>query len=124
MKTRVFCGLASHEVTCEKKKFVGSLYSRNSRKTIARVSVRNFVFSFFALPIFVRKAYSRASCKNASEGVFDEKHEKCNLNKNSNHESIKTLSKTYKIHKNIFEFDRQVIEYIHHIWTCKITQMK
>ena len=33
------------------------------------------------------------------------KHEKCNVNKNSKHENIKTLSKTYKILKNLFGFD-------------------
>ena len=70
------------------------------------------------------KAYSRASRKNASEGVFVEKHEKWNMNKNSKHESIKTLPKTYKILKNLFGFDRQEIEYAHYIWTRTITQMK
>ena len=35
------------------------------------------------------------------------------MNKNSKHKNIKTLSKTYKILKNIFRFDRQVIEYTH-----------
>ena len=81
-----------------------------THEIVERVSVRNFVFSFFALPIFEGKTYLQASSKNASEGVFNEKHEKCNLNKNSKHESIKTLSKTYKILKNIFGFDQQVIE--------------
>ena len=35
--------------------------------------------------------------------------------KNSKKESIKTLSKTYKILKNLFGFGRQAIEYTHHI---------
>ena len=37
------------------------------------------------------------------------------MNKNSKHESITTLSKTYKILKNIFGFDQQAIEYTHYI---------
>ena len=37
--------------------------------------------------------------ENPFEKVFDEKQEKCNLNKNSKHESIKTLSRTYKYSK-------------------------
>ena len=44
---------------------------------------------------------------------------------NSKHTKyIKTLSKTYKILKNLFRFDQQATEYIHHIWTCIITQME
>ena len=57
----------------------------------------------------------RASRENASKEFFEEEHEKCNLNKNLKHKSIKTLSKTYKILKNIFGFDRQAIEHTHHI---------
>ena len=64
------------------------------------------------------------SRENASKGVFDEKHEKYNINKKSKHKSIKTLSKIYKILKNHIGFDRQAIEYTHHIWTRTLTQIK
>ena len=66
---------------------------------------------------------SRASRENASEEVFEE-HKNAFWGKNLKHESIKTLSKTYKILKNLFGFDRQAIEHIHHIWSYTITQMK
>ena len=35
--------------------------------------------------------------------------------KNLRHESIKSLSKTYKTLKNLFGFDQQVFERTHHI---------
>ena len=44
--------------------------------------------------------------------------------KNSKHESIKKISKTYKILKNLFGFDRQAIEYTHHIQIHTITQIE
>ena len=50
--------------------------------------------------------------------------QKCILKKNIKHESIKTLSKTYKILKILFGFNRQAIEHTHHIWSCTIIQMK
>ena len=37
------------------------------------------------------------------------------MNNNSQHESVKTFLKTYKILKNLSGFDQQAIEYTHHI---------
>ena len=59
----------------------------------------------FSQEDFTRETVARQSQKFQFEGVFEENHEQCNLNKNSKHEIIKTLSKTYKILKNLFGFD-------------------
>ena len=61
-----------------------------------------------------KKTYLWLACENASDGVFQQKKlrflEKKLLTQKC---YTKTLTKTYKILKNIFGFDYQAIEYTH-----------
>ena len=129
LKIRVFRGLASHKITYEKclqstKLFAGRLYSWNSRETIVIASVWNFKISRFPLTSFHGKLLVTSFSRKCLWISFWRTTQKCILNKNLKQESIKSLSKTYKILKNLFGFDRQAIEHTHHIWACTITQMK
>ena len=85
--------------------------SWDSRKSLCL----NFMFSSFALTYFCGKSVVASFSRKCLWRSFWRKHEKYNLTKNLKHESIKTLSKTYKILKNLFGFDRQAIEHAHHI---------
>ena len=120
LKIRVFCRLASREVTCKKclwstKLFAGKHYLRDSCESFC---LKFCVFTF-CLYSFSREVLSRELLAKIPLKKFLIKNMKqAILNKNSKHESIKTLSKTYKILKKNFGFDWQAIEYTHHIWTC------
>ena len=83
----------------------------------------NFVFSCFALTHFQGKSLVESFLRKWLWRSFWRKTWKMQFEQKLNHKSIKTLSKTYKILKNLFGFDRQAIEYTHHIWSCTITQM-
>ena len=99
-----------------------------NRKTVAKVSVWILCFHYFALTHFRGKSLVVSFSQKCLWRSFWRTTQKCILKKNLKHESIKTLSKTlsktYKILKILFGFDRQAIEHTHHIWSCTITQMK
>ena len=94
------------------------------RKPVAKVSIWILCFQVFPLTSFRGKSLVASFSQKCLWRSFWRTTQKCILNKNLKHESIKTLSKTYKILKNLFGFDRQGIEHTHHIWSCTITQMK
>ena len=73
------------------------------------------MFSIFCLNSFSREELSRELLVKMPLKKFFMKKKKSIFNKNSKHESIKTLLKTYKILKNLFGFDQQAFKYTHHI---------
>ena len=108
-----------HKAFCRKLLVVKQ--SRDIRQSL----YLNFEFSSFCLNLFSREELSRELlAKMPLKKFLKNNTKKCILNKKLKHESIKTLSKTYKILKNLFGFDWQAIKHAHHIWSCKITQMK
>ena len=126
LKTHIFRGLHTHEVTCVKSSKVQNLFcgkslvakqSQDNRESLCV----NFVFSSFVLTYFRKKHFVTSFSWKCLWRSFWRKHEKFNLTKNLKHESIKTLSKTYKILKKFFRFDWHAIEHTHHIWSCTIT---
>ena len=102
------------------KIFVGSLYSWNSHESF----YLTFGVFIFCLTHFREKSLLACFSRKCLWSSFWWKTWKIQLNKNSKHESIRTLPKTYNILKKNFGFYQQAIEYTHHIWTRIITQMK
>ena len=70
---------------------------------------------------FIGSSKLRATCKNASEPVFEEKHKISFWIKTKDTKVSKSILKTYKTLKNLFGFDRQEIKHTHHILTCTFT---
>lgn len=90
--------------------FLPEAYSR--KRGVAKLSVWISKILKLASSFSWVGSYSQLTCKNAFEGIFQQKQigllEKKFLTQKC---YIKTLSKTYKILKNIFGFDHQAIEY-------------
>ena len=96
-----------HKTFCRKTFLAKQL--RDSRESL----YLNFVF---CLNPFLREELSRELLAKMPLKKFLVKNMRNVIfNKNLKHEHIKTLSKTYKIIKNLFGFDRQAFEYTHHI---------
>ena len=73
------------------------------------------VKKFISRKLVSQEALSRELLAKLPLNQFLKKNTKMYFKQKLKHESIKSLSKTYKTLKNIFGFDQQVIEHTHHI---------
>ena len=139
-KWRVFKNLSHQRFKTENMCFLRVTYSRSylrkmhlkhktfRRKSLVTKQLQKSLFEFcvfkFCLNLFSREELSHKLLAKIPLKKFLKETWKMQFDQKLKTQKHKTLSKKYKILKNLFGFDWQAIEHTHHIWSCTITQTK